>query len=102
MLKYFTKIKKEFPEYENFLTNYFEKHFKPYILDKSLDYQSLPSNCRTNNFLENYNGYIKIQLGKNRYINLVNFIHFIKTQNHKILSKKSNFINRMMKKIGWK
>ena len=47
----------------------------------------MPSNCRTNNFSENYNGYIKIQLGKNRYINQVNFIHFIKTQSQRYLNK---------------
>ena len=52
-------LKFKFPEYDNFLSNYFEKTFEPYFLDKSLDYQSIPSNCRTNNFLENYNGYIK-------------------------------------------
>ena len=58
-------LKFKFPEYDNFLSNYFEKTFEPYFLNKSLDYQSIPSNCRTNNFLENYNGYIKSQLGKN-------------------------------------
>jgi hypothetical protein len=52
-----------------------------------LDYQSIPSNCRTNNFLENYNGYIKTHLGKNRYINWVNFIHFIKTESQRNLNK---------------
>ena len=31
--------------------------------------------------MENYNGYIKRQLGKNRIINWVNFMHFIKTEN---------------------
>ena len=52
-----------------------------------MDYQSIPSNCRTNNFLENYNGYIKTHLGKNRYINWVNFIHFIKTESQRNLNK---------------
>ena len=80
-------LKSKFPEYENFLTNYFEKNFETFFLDKSLDYQSIPSNCRTNNFLENYNGYIKSQLGKNRYINWVNFIHFIKTESQRHLNK---------------
>ena len=80
-------LKAKFPEYDNFLTNYFEKNFEIFFLDKSLDYQSIPSNCRTNNFLENYNGYIKSQLGKNRYINWVNFIHFIKTESERNLNK---------------
>ena len=80
-------LKSQFPEYNNFLTNYFEKNFEPFFLDKSLDYQSIPSNCRTNNFLENYNGYIKTHLGKNRYINWVNFIHFIKTESQRNLNK---------------
>ena len=81
------KLKSKFPQYDNFLSNYFEKNFEPYFLDKSLDYQSIPSNCRTNNFLENYNGYIKSQLGKNRYINWVNFIHFIKTESQRHMNK---------------
>ena len=81
------KLKSQFPEYNNFLTNYFVKNFEHFYLDKSLDYQSIPSNCRTNNFLENYNGYIKTHLGKNRYINWVNFIHFIKTESQRNLNK---------------
>ena len=89
------KLKSQFPEYNNFLTNYFEKNFEHFYLDKSLDYQSIPSNCRTNNFLENYNGYIKTHLGKNRYINWVNFIHFIKTESQRNSNKPHENANSM-------
>ena len=41
--------------------------------DQSLNYFRIPKDSRTNNYLENYNSYIKKQLGKNRVINLDNF-----------------------------
>ena len=40
----------------------------------------IPVECRTNNSLENYNKYIKTQLGKHRKVNWVNFINFIKEE----------------------
>ena len=57
----------------------------PYFNDNSLNYSIIPDDCRTNNFLENYNGYLKNMLGKHRIINLVNFIHFIKAESQSLL-----------------
>ena len=67
------KIKEEYRNYENFINNYFIKNKIEFFEDQSLNYDNVPKESRTNNFLENYNGYLKIQLGKKRIINWVNF-----------------------------
>ena len=56
----------------------------------SLDYSKIPKDYRTNNYLENYNGYIKSQLGKNRIINWVKFINFIKDESIRSVEKLFN------------
>ena len=43
---------------------FFIKNKMLYFKDNSLNYNNIPDDCRTNNYLENYNGYIKNQLGK--------------------------------------
>ena len=58
--------------------------------DQSLNYFRIPKDSRTNNYLENYNNYIKKQLGKNRVINWVNFIHFIKLESQRSVGKLNN------------
>ena len=62
------------------MNNYFIQNKLQYFEDKSLDYYRIPKDCRTNNYLENYNGYLKKELGKHRIINWVNFMHFIKKE----------------------
>ena len=85
------------PLYENFLNNYFKKNKYPYFIDKSLDYHDLPYDCYTNNYLENYNGFIKAQLGKNRIINWVNFINFLKLESDRIINKLIDNSNKIVK-----
>ena len=58
-----------------------------------MNYNNIPQYCRTNNFLENYNGYIKMQLGKSRIINWVNFINFIKLESERTIEKLLNNSN---------
>ena len=53
----------------------------------------MPVNYRTNNFLENYNKYIKDKLGEKRIINWISFLHFIKEKNEKSLNKMINNTN---------
>ena len=71
---------KNYPLYENFINQYFLKNKLQYFEDKSLDYNSIPEDCRSNSYLENYNGYLKYKLGKFRIVNWINFIHFIKEE----------------------
>ena len=90
-VKIFIKnIIEEYPLYTNFLNNYFIANKLTFFEDQSLNYFRIPKDCRTNNYLENYNGYIKKQLGKNRVINWVNFIHFIKMESQRSVEKLIN------------
>ena len=68
-----------------------------YFKDNSLNYSIIPDDCRTNNFLENYNGYLKMVLGKHRIINWVNFIHFIKAESQRSIEKLMNNCDNNMK-----
>ena len=76
-----------------------------YFINNSLNYDIIPEDCRTNNFLENYNGYIKLNLGKHRIINWVNFIHFIKSESSRSIERLMNSVNnntKSFKKINEK
>ena len=84
------KISSKYPSYTNFINNYFTENKLEYFKDLSLDYSRIPKDCRTNNYLENYNGYLKNQLGKNRIINWVNFIYFIKCESKRSIEKLIN------------
>ena len=52
-----------------------------------MDYSTIPKDCLTNNYLENYNGFIKSKLGKKRVINWINFINFIKEESGRSIKK---------------
>ena len=60
----------------------------------------IPVDCRTNKSLENYNKYIKTQLGKHRKVNWVNFINFIKEESSRNLNRliSKNEINNTIKR----
>ena len=70
-------INKRYPEYSNFITNYFVKYKKKYFQDGTYNYSLIPKDCRTNSFLENYNNFIKHNLGKKNIVSWLNFIEFI-------------------------
>ena len=90
-MKYFYNIlfyiKNKYELYKNFIDEYFIKYKKSFFLDNSLNYDLVPLDCRTNNFLENYNGFIKEKLGKYRIINWINFIDFIKKESVRSIEK---------------
>ena len=87
IIKKINKLKGKYPKYKNFITNYFMENKLAYFKDNSLNYSAIPDDCRTNNYLENYNGFIKSQLGKTRIVNWVNFIHFIKKESERSIEK---------------
>ena len=58
-----------------------------YFKDNSLNYNDIPLYFRTNNFLENYNRYIKENLGNKKIINWINFMNFIKSKNDRSIEK---------------
>ena len=59
----------------------------------------MPTDCRTNSFLENYNGYIKNKLGKHRLINWVNFLNFLKEESQRSINKLYNATGGNLKNI---
>ena len=80
----------KYSKYENYINNYFVKEKLKYFEDNSLNYHLIPEKLRTNNFLENYNRYIKKKLGEKRIINWINFIHFIKEESDRSINKLLN------------
>ena len=72
-----TDINKRYPEYTNFINNHFIKNKRKYFQDDTYNYSQIPRDCRTNSFLENYNNYIKHNLGKKNIVLQINFIEFI-------------------------
>ena len=62
-----------------------------------MNYTNIPKDCRSNSFIENYNGYIKEKLGKHRLVNWVNFIEFIKQESVRSISKLLNVANTNLK-----
>ena len=50
----------------------------------------MPEKFRTNNFLENYNRFIKLKFGEKRVINWIDFLHFIKEESERSLNKLIN------------
>ena len=80
----------KFPEYYNYINNYFLPSKIKYFEDNSLNYLDVPKDCRSNSFLENYNGYIKEKLGKKRQVNWVNFLNFIKDESKRSIEKLLN------------
>ena len=62
----------------------------------------IPSDCRTNSFLENYNGYITRKLGKHIETNWVNFMNFIKDESSRIIYKLYNATANNIKNLNIK
>lgn len=59
-------IKEKYPIFKNFINSYFIENKLRYFTDKSLDFSTITLDCRTNNYIESYNYYLKTQLGKKR------------------------------------
>ena len=78
VLKECHNLGNKYPNHNNFINNYFIENKKAYFEDNSLNYNLVPKDCRTNSFLENYNGYIKSKLGNHKIINWIKFLNFIK------------------------
>ena len=91
--KIINDIIQKYPKYDNFLNNYFIKEKKQFFIDGSLDYNSIPYDCRTNKYLENYNGFIKKNITEKRYVNWVNFLDFLKKESDRSISKLLNNAN---------
>ena len=96
------KLSNEYPKYVNFINNYILGNKKTYFEDGSLDYSKVPKDCRSNSFLENYNGFIKSKLGKYRIINWVNFMNFLKEESQRSITKLYNATSSNLKNKDFK
>ena len=90
-IKIFDKItdelKNKYPNFENFVENYFIKNKRKFFVSKDFDYYHIPNDSRSNSYLESYNKYIKNILGENRYVNWFNFVNFLKNESKRIKNK---------------
>ena len=80
-------LKKEYPDYGNFLENYFIKNKLKFFISGELNFALLPPDCSSISYLEKYNKIFKESLGKNKYIHWLNYIHFIKSESTRIKDK---------------
>ena len=74
------KIIKKYEKYADFINEYFMKYKKLYFHNGIYNYELIPVDCRSNSFLENYNHYLKDNLGKKNSLIWLNFITFIKNE----------------------
>ena len=61
---YLEILKNDYPNYSNYINNYYIKYYNEYFKNNEYNYNILPEDCKSNSFLENYNKYIKDKLGK--------------------------------------
>ena len=77
----------KFPKYNNFIRNYFVKNKKELFTNGDYNYSKIPQDCKSNSFLENYNKYLKLLLGRKRIINWFNFLNFLKEESDRAYEK---------------
>ena len=64
------QLKIIYPNHFN-LINYVEENYIKYFKDNSYYYMKYIDKVRSNSFLENYNGYLKKELGNKKEINYI-------------------------------
>ena len=53
------KLKNGYPNYNNFIENYFIPKKLNYFLNGEYNFDKIREDCKSNSFLENYNKYLK-------------------------------------------
>ena len=69
-----------------------------YFFDNALYYSKYPKLVWSNSILENYNRHLKEKLGKNKTVNFINFLSFIKKEDE-IYFKEFNAKSRNYREI---
>ena len=87
------KLENIYTKYDNLIRIYFIKEKLKNFEDNPLNYEVVPEKFRTNNFLENYNRFIKLKFGEKRVINWIDFLHFIKEESERSLNKLINNVS---------
>ena len=62
--KILDELIQNYPNFKNIIENYFKNNKLPYFISGDYNYNDLPSDCRSNSYLENYNLYMKQNLGR--------------------------------------
>ena len=70
------KIKEEEEIFSDFIGNYFYKYKLQFFISGEYNYSELPIDCDSNSYLENYNLFLKINLGRKYNLNWNLFITF--------------------------
>ena len=93
------EIKNKYTNYKDFIDEYFIK-YKSHLFESGYyNYNALPIDCKANSYLENYNLFLKKNLGKKYNLNWDIFINFLKEESDRIRNKltlntKKNFIKK--------
>ena len=66
---------------------YFYKYKLQFFISGEYIYSQLPIDCRSNSYLENYNLFLKIKLGRKYNLNWNLFINFLKNESDRIGKK---------------
>ena len=97
--KYLEQLKQKYKYHINYRDEFYENNNK-YFQDGSYDYSKYPKHIRSNSILENYNGYLKLNLGQKKEINFINFYNFLLDEDERyynMISKKISNFNLLLK-----
>ena len=89
------EINANYPRFKNLVENYFKKFKLEYFINGDYNYNELSIDCRANSYLENYNLYMKQNLGRKYKLQWHVFLNFLKKESERIrnkLTKKQNLI----------
>ena len=87
--KFLNVLVMQYPNYANYIINYFIEYNLKYFQDGSYDYSKFPPDIRSNSILERYNKIVKNELGEKRTCNWVVFMNFIIKELERIKDKLS-------------
>ena len=73
--------------FNDFINNYFNVYKRPLLKLGYYNYNALQIDCRANSYIENYNLFLKKNLGKKYDLNWDLFINFLKKESSRIRDK---------------
>ena len=81
------EIVQNYPNFKNIIENYFKNYKLEFFVNGDYNYNELPADCRSNSYLENYNLYMKQNLGKKYKLQWDVFLNFLKNESERIRNK---------------
>ena len=77
----------KYPLFKNVIENFFIKYKMEYFINGDYNYNDLPLDCRSNSCFENYNLFMKQNLGKKYKLRWDAFLNFLKSESERITNK---------------